>query len=149
MLTRGHDGQSPRVGVVAVLPVTLAYVLALPPALAIGFAAAYAPLMALDAQGIRLTLMWATMLAFLPGPLLVGAVVYASLAWWSSRRPAPAPRWLVRTWPLIVPLAVLMSVCLSPPHGFGLVAPLIFSTMAVLAGGLLGDATVTLRLRAR
>ncbi len=119
------------------------YLLALIVALPLGFAAAYAPLMLVETPGFHLTLWWVVMLLFIPGPLLVGAVIYGLLARWLRRRGEPMPSYLARTAPLSLLLVALVAQSIAAPEGFGLVAPVVISAAAVLLGGLAGDGLVS------
>jgi hypothetical protein len=121
----------------------LTYMLALIVALPLGFAAAYAPLMLLETPGFSLTLWWVVLLLFLPGPLLVGAASYGMLTRWLLGRGDPTPSYLARTAPLSLLLVALVARSIAVPKGFGLVAPVVISAIAVLVGGLLGDGIAT------
>jgi len=121
----------------------ITYMLTLIVALPLGFAAAYAPLLLLETPGFSLTLWWVVLLLFLPGPFLVGAASYGMLTRWLLRRGDPMPSFLARTAPLSLLLVALVARSIAVPKGFGLVAPVVISAIAVLVGGLLGDGIAT------
>lgn len=123
--------------------VVVTYLLALIVALPLGFAAAFAPLLLLETPGFHLSLWAVVMLLFLPGPLLVGAATYGLLNRWLRHRGEPMPLFVARTAPLSVLLVALVGQSIMVPKGFGLVAPVVISALAVLVGGLLGDGVVT------
>lgn len=125
------------------MSVVVTYLLVLLVALPLGVAVAYAPLLLLKTPGFHLSLWWVVMLLFLPGPLRVGAALYGLLNRWLRRRGEPMPSYLARTAPLSLLLVALVGQSIMVPKGFGLVAPVVISAVAVLAGGLLGDGVVT------